>query len=266
MPLRILRETIMAELGRMIFFPTETELKYLQTFHFDFNLGTTDIHKMFDPTQGLAGLHRRGLFFIEKHSKNMRMNYPAELRTAGFELTLALMTQQRFSLDIKLMDMLPRQQRMRAILKRGHETHQTILEAQATYDGYYAVWTPIGIGDIQVSILLGNLFEWVQIECAEIIKLDEFIAQNESQHTIDAWRCLTFDQMNVKSGKLYECLSDTSTMELKSDIKLDPVEYIFRFVYRPIAARAIKEQAGGTAGLTNFIQDFVINYSHIRVC
>lgn len=236
----MMRAATMAELGRMIFFPTEIELNYLQSFQFDLNLGTKDVLTMFDPSKGLAGLHRRGIFFIEKNSKNMRMNYPAELRAAGFELTLALMTQQRFSLDIKLQDMLPRQQSLPMVLRRGNETHHTMIESQATFDGYYAAWTPIGKGDIEVSIRLGQHFDWIQIESAEVIRLDAFIAQQETGHSLEAWQHLTFQHMHEKSGRLFECSSDDSTMTLTPALKLPPADYIFRFVYRPIAARTRK--------------------------
>ncbi|VVC76665.1 hypothetical protein AQUSIP_19890 [Aquicella siphonis] len=235
----LLRETVRAELCRMIFFPTAPELQYLRSFQFDWNLGTQDVSTVFDPEQGLKGLHRRGLFFIEKNSKTMRMNYPAELRAAGFELTLALLSQQRFGLDIKLKDMLPRQSHLPATLARGHETHQTILDAQMTYDGYYTAWTPVGEGDIQVSVLWGKKHEWIQIESAELIQMDAFIAQNESQHTHDAWPCLAFDQMTEHRGRLFHCTSGTSSMTLKPSLQPEPGrQYVFRIVYRPLAPPA----------------------------
>lgn len=234
--LSLLRETVRAELCRMIFFPTEVELQYLRQFQFDLNLGTKDVLTVFDPEQGIAGLHRRGIFFIEKNTRNMRMNYPAELRAAGFELTLALLTQQRLGLDIKLKDMLPRQAQLKAVLTRGREIHHTLLDAQMTYDGYYSAWTPAGCGDFQISLLWGNHYEWLQLESAELIEMSAFISQSESLHTLDVWPHLSFAQMTEHHGRLFNCHTAASSMTLTPP-PLESGQYIFRFVYRPIAAR-----------------------------
>lgn len=249
-PLNMLSKSVLAELTRMIFFPTDIELNYFQTLQFDFNLGTKDVMKMLDTEQGLKGLHRRGIFFIEKHSKNMRMNYPAELRSAGFELTLALLMQKRLGLDIKLQDMLPRQDFLPATLMRGHERHAFTLEAHATYDGYYSAWTPVGAGDIQVAVAFGKNYEWVQIESAELIKMDAFIAQQEAENTVNAWECLSFDKMTEKSGNLFECLSASSAVVMSPNVKLEPAQYVLRLVYRPIARRVVKEESGPRISFT----------------
>lgn len=239
-PMTVLREIALSEIARMVFLPTESELNHLQHFQFDFNLGTNDVLQMFNPAQGLKGLHQRGIFYIEKQSKSMRMNYPAELRSASFELTMALLAQQRFALDIKLKDMLTRQELLPIVLKRGQETHHTTMESLATYDGYYSAWTPASIGNINIAVILGKNHEWIQIESAELVQLEAFIEQKESQHILDVWPCLTFENMAEKGDRLFECSSENSTMIFQPNIKPDNTQYIFRFTYRPVIKRIKK--------------------------
>ena len=60
--LQMLRDVAMAELGRLLFFPTQSELSYMSSFEFDLNLGTRDLLNVFDTEKGLEGLRRRGYF------------------------------------------------------------------------------------------------------------------------------------------------------------------------------------------------------------
>ena len=106
-PQFMLRDIATAELTRLLFLPTESEITYLKEFEFDLNLGTKDVFNMLDIEKGLTGLRRRSLFyqFMEKNASSFRTNTPAELRSAGLELSLALMAQHRFSLEILQKDM-----------------------------------------------------------------------------------------------------------------------------------------------------------------
>lgn len=238
----ILRQNAIAELTRMIFFQSNLELDHLQTFEVEMNLGTTDIIKMFDPEQGLLGLRRRGMFYLERPSKTTRTNYPAELRKAGIEFSLSLLAQHRFGIDLKLRDMVLRHEKLNILFRRGQETHVAEVEAISTHEGYYAVWIPATTTDIQVSILFGKKYQWIQFDGAELIKMEAFINQAESQNTADAWSCLIFDKMKDHGQKLFECLSESSSLIMSvPTFKLNPGQYILRVVFRPTVNRVVEQ-------------------------
>lgn len=234
--LSMLQQSVLTELSRMIFLATEPELQYIKHFQFDVDMGTKDLYKLFDPEKGLAGLKRRGLFYMDKTSMTLRTNYPAELRTAGFELAITSMVQNRFALDIKPKDMLPRQELLEVVLMQGGEVGKAILEATATHDGYFSIWAPLGTG---VVVLLGKKYQWIQIESAELIKTEAFIHQVESQGIVDAFSCLTFEYMTDKTGGLFECISESSALVVRPErMKLDHDDYVFRLVFRPIVNKS----------------------------
>ncbi len=234
----ILRQAAMIELGRMIYFPTELELNYLRSFQAEMNLGTNEVLRIFDPAAGLTGLRRRGLFFMEKSSATMRTNYPAELRTAGIEFALSLITQLRFGLKLQLKDMMLRREVLHIIFMRGNEVYQSPAEALATHDCYYAVWLPAGAADL-IYIVFGKNYHWLQIESAEFVKQDAFVSQNETQNTVDATTCLALDQMTDKGGGLFECETQSSAVVAKPELILkdQAKDFIFRLVFRPIAKK-----------------------------
>ena len=232
-----MRESAVAELARMIYLPSRYELQYLQLFQFDLNMGTKDVYQIFDPAQGLTGLKRHGLFYMEKNGNTKRTNYPAELRAAGFELAFTSMTQHRLGLDFNLKDLLPRQELLPAILINGHYSDRVTLEAMATHDGYFSVSAPAGSS---VTLLLGEKFQWLQIESAELISMHDFIHQIESKQVIDATSCLTFNEMDNQGAGLFKCLSETSGIVMKSMPELENKDYVFRFVFRPLSAQEVK--------------------------
>ncbi len=228
---RMLREAALAELTRMVFFPTQPELHYMQGLQAEMNLGTKDILRVYDPEEGLAGLRRRGMFYMEKASSKTRTNYPAELRHAGMEYVLSLLTQHRFALDINMKDMALRQIDLPLHFVRGQETHDTRATANATYEGYYAVWVPT---HDQVEVEVGKLFHWLQLESCMLVPMDAFVHQAEAGRTIEAIPFLEFRDMKVHGGGIYEALSDKSAIVFRPSAVTRQQETILRLVFRPL--------------------------------
>src|SRR5579885_503846 len=235
--IEMLRDFAMAELGRMLFLPTETELEYLKSFEFDLNLGTKDIIGVFDQEKGLAGLRKRGLFFMERNLKSMRTNYPAELRSAGLELVLTLMAQHRTNFDIRVTDLSLRRENLHVIAMRGNSATQTMIEALPTHDGYFALIIPVGTGDMQVGVQFGLNYHWVQLESAELILTHALYGSKESDHTVDASANLLVDQMVDKGGGLYECQSDSSLLVFMPNRMPGNQNHALRIVFRPIVTK-----------------------------
>lgn len=233
-----LRETAMAELGRLLFLPSEAELNYLKSFQFDLNVGTKDTFKLFDQEQGLTGLKKRGLFslFLERHGETYRPNSSAELRAAGIELSIALIIMHRYNLDLGLKDLTLYRKKINAIIIRGTELVNTTFEATHTHNGYYSMNLPLGNGDFQIGILFGQKYRWVQFESAELIKKNAFMTVTEARNTKDCWSDMHFNDMKNQGDKLYECLSESSFMLVNPSANLNN-NFVLRIVFRPIVER-----------------------------
>lgn len=238
-PISILRENAVAELGRLLFFPSKAEINYFETFEFDLNCGTTDTFRVFDQSIGLTSLRRRGLFFsfMEKKSVEFRTNSPAEMRAAGLELSLALLMHHRLGLEFGLKDVNLRKEKINIILARGKESTQSTVEATGTHDGYFAIWLPVGNANIQVAIVFGHHYQWVQIDSAELIETSAFLKPNEGMHTTDCWSTMHFNQMNKHGENLYECSSTSSFMMMAPQNKPEDKKYVLRVVFRPTIRR-----------------------------
>ena len=235
---QMLRDSAVGELGRLLFFQNETEMQYLESFKFDLNLGTGDLFKVIDRAKGLSSLQKKGMFFsfLEKSSTSIRTNYPAELRSAGLELSLMLMTQFRFDLDLKLNDMSLRREKVNILLVRGSEVVRSTLEATLTYDGYFAMTVPVGFGNLQVGILFGQEYQWIQIESIDLIRADAYLSKTESKHTEDYSSVVLFSQMDKKEGGLFECVTNEGLMMLVAPVS--DAHNILRVVFRPTVRRS----------------------------
>ncbi len=233
-PLNILRKVAQAELGRLIFFPTQHELQYLQSFHGETNLGTQDILTLFDPEKGITGLRRRGVFYLEAPSKKTRTNYPYELRVASVDILISSLIQHRFDVELNIRDMLPRQATIPILYSDGNQNYQTTIDAHATFDGYYAIVLP---GKLNLSLIIGKLYSWLQIECAELIDTRAFAKQTESSGKVDAMPFLQFQDMSCKGKQLYECVSEQSSIIMTPPPIADTINYVLRIVFRPVECR-----------------------------
>lgn len=234
--LSMLQDSALSEITRLLFLPTESEIQYLKSFEFDLNCGTKDVFQVFDAEKGLQGLKRRGFFslFLEKNAKSFRTNRSIEMRAASLELALTLMGQHRFLLEFTQKDLSLRREKINLIIMRGTEATQVSIDAQITFDGYFAFSIPV-VNDMKVGILLGQRYKWVQLESAELVPGTSYLTTNESKHTQDAWNQLVFNQMVAKDGNLFECLSDQGfAMFIPTNIN---GKFIFRFAFRPIVQR-----------------------------
>ena len=235
-----MRTTALAAMGRLIFYPTEPEITYLEGFRLDMNLGTSDALKLFDRELGLQGLRRRGLFFMEQNQRTLRTNYPTELRSAGIELATTLLTINRYGFAIVPSDASLRREPVTALIVRGNDATTANLEAYATHDGYFALLLPVGTCDLNLGVLFGR-YAWVQIDSIDLIKSTSLHQHDESEQTEDARSCAKFDAMVERAPGLYECLSDAAFMLLEPRTRdAEASTYVCRVVFRPISLRAAK--------------------------
>ena len=234
------RDIALSSLARLLFLPTREELDYLRDFQFELNLGTSDLLDVFDSEKGLMGLRRRGLFFMEKNLSSMRTNYPAELRSAGMELVLTLLLQHRTGFDLRAEDLSLRREKVDILVLSNGQTLPQTLEAMPTYDGYYALLTPIGLGQFHIGLNFGARFNWIQIESAEIMPTQTLLSSNESTHSINVESCLSGQAIADHGGGLFECIDSTSLILFTPPEMTFNVPYTLRIIFRPIVARQLK--------------------------
>lgn len=227
-PLDKLRDQAVIELSRLLYFPTENEIKYLQEFNHDKNKGYQEIYQIYnDPEKELNKLRSRGFLFKYEH--------PHVLRHTHLALSLALMTQRRYGFEVNLDDLSFRQEWITVIRMQGQTPVQNTCNAPITYDGYFSFRIPVDVNCSQIAIIFGKNYEFLQIESIELIKLRVFLSASEAQHSIDLMPQAIFNQIIDKGDKLFECTSANSALL----INLPPREEdkMFRVVFRPIKMR-----------------------------
>src|SRR5690606_31645813 len=200
-----LRRAALGAIGRLLSMPTEAEIGYLEGFRLDMSLATIDSFALFDREQGLSGLRRRGLFFMEKNQRSLRMNYPIELRAAGLELSLSMLAQHRFGLAFSVGDTSLRTETVPVVISRGAESVTDTLTARATHDGYFSVLVPVMPGRQEVAILFGQRYSWVQIDSVELIPTASLYGDTESEATEDASAFVRLEGIDQKAPGVFEC-------------------------------------------------------------
>ena len=239
-----LRTTALAAIGRLLFFPTEREIAFLDGFRLDMNMGTTDSIGLFDLAEGMGQLRRRGLFFSDKRAVVSRTNAPVELRHAGAELSLALLAQHRYSLEFAQSDTSLRREKLRILVVLGSEATTADLDAQATHDGYFALLVPVGRGDMNFGILFGERYSWVQIDHIERIPTPMLFRHDEARHAESVLPDAKLEQMILRAPGLYECVSDSAFLFLPPSGRggSAATTFVCRVVFRPIARRNMPKQ------------------------
>lgn len=239
----ILRDAAAINLCRLLFLPLKTELEFLQTFHFDFNLGCDEVIRVFDVHKGLEGLRRRSWLHCSKEtSKNMRTNYPAEWRSASLELALTLMSQHRFGLEFALNDLSHRRESLEILVFQGQQVTPLSLESMPTHDGYFSLMIPVVSPDCPIAIRFGAVYKWVEIESAELIELTTLYSSREVEHTHNASTCMSLNEMKHHDSGLFECLTGNAVLIFDPAGKIGSVRQILRIIFRPIVRREKQNQ------------------------
>ena len=234
----MLKDAAAINLVRMIYFPLQAELDYLKSFKLDVNLGTSEVIPLYDLNKGVDSLRRRGwLHSTKENVKNMRLNYPAEWRSANLELSFAMLTQLRCGFDLSLNDLSHRRQKIPVIFSTSQNTTtQLTLDAKPTFDGYYSVFVPVTHG-CQFGVQFGLDYQWVELESAELIKAAHLFGRSEFENTQDGSANLAIDGMEDKGGGLFECKSASSLLVYIPPQHLEKESYVLRIIFRPIVFR-----------------------------
>jgi len=231
-----LREAALAEFARFVYFPEHAELEILRDFSLDINMGTEDSLRLFDRDAVLEGLRRRGINALERNS-GMRLQYPAELRAASLELSMALLAQYRFSLTIPLASWTHRHEDLVVLIARGDGSKTDTVRASATHDGFFSVVFPLGKGDMHIGIALGQSYAWLQVHGIEVLPQRELASVTESLFSVDIGDRVLLDGIRDHGDGLYECEGIASLLLVPAGLSRSDEPCVCRFVFRPVIRR-----------------------------
>ncbi len=231
-----LKDAALGELGRMIFLPSSAELRDLDAFTDVSNLGANAVFRMFDVEAGMTGLRTRGFNFMELE-QSKRLLYPAELRSAGLELSTTLLASHRFSLDFPAVGWSHRSEDLDLLVLDGAASLRRTVRAYSTHDGYFSCVLPLASRTHHLGLLLGQAYRWIQVHSIEVIPVDQLMGQSESLHRVDARPAVILDGIRDHGEGLWECLGEPSLMMIPGGIPGSGRSAGCRFVFRPIARR-----------------------------
>lgn len=229
------RQSAAAILARFLFLPLESELQTLQAFEHDVNLGGGEMVPLFDRDLASVELRRHGMYYM-KDAK--RMFLPAELRGQGLPLSLALMAQRRFALDLRRADFDEPGERLPIIVAEGRDVAAHEIEACRTHDGYFAASIPVGAGRYAIGVQFGRRYDWVEVRAVEFLPAAALTAGAEGQAKLRTAASPSYEQMEPVAGDLLRCLDDSAFMMVPPPPARAGEELILSVVFRPIVVRA----------------------------
>lgn len=221
-------------LGRLMYLPVAEELAVLSEFEHDVNLGVDNTVALFDPTIAKRGLRQRGLFYMKGAD---RMYLPAELHGEGLSLKLSLLAHKRFGLPLKYADFVDQTISLPVIVADGTNISTGQVTATPTHDGYYLAPIPIGECRFSVGIQFGQLFDWVQIESATFMPVEQFLSDKHRGRLQEADATPSLEGMEQAAPNLFRCNDEYAFMMVPPPARADDRPMMLAVVFRPIAAR-----------------------------
>jgi len=237
MPLvRHLRDEALGGLGRLLFLPSEQELVHLGQFKLEINLGSGIARPLFDVEAGLDGLRRHGLFYVGMAQNGVRMAVPAELRAAGMEMSLTMLAQARFGVEVTRQDWSTRRLPVPLLVAREGGAHAELqLEAMSTHDGYFSVLVPLPATPTDVAMPLGREHAWLQLHSATMVPVTEGRAME--RHEADVMHLLVADGVVSHGGGLLHFEHENAMLMFPSESFQHEGRVAIRLTFRPVTSR-----------------------------
>ena len=192
-------QSVAIDLARQLYFPTPLELDCMNSFQFDFNLGTDKTMTLFDAAAGLQAMRTQGFGYMNAGHDHKRTSYALELRSLDLSLSVMLFALNRFGFDMQPANASYRRETLQLLVtnERNHSLQQ--VDAPATYDGYFAAMLPLS-ANFNVGVLLGKSYSWIQIDSVQLI------VDGDLQGATDMERggAVLFDQMAAAEGGLFQ--------------------------------------------------------------
>ncbi|QYF92031.1 HAD family hydrolase [Massilia sp. PAMC28688] len=216
------------DLARLLYFPTPMELDCLNSFQFDFNLGTDKTMALFDADAGLRAMRTQGFGYMNAGLDDMRTNYTMELRALDLSLSVMLFSQNRFGFDMQPASASYRQEKLQVMVANASEHTMQELVATATYDGFFSLIVPLS-PSFNVGVMMGQNYAWVQIDSVQLIT-DNNLTRGTDMEPGDA---VLFDQMQHADNGLFQ-VDAGGLVYLPGKFTYGP-KMMCRIIFRPIA-------------------------------
>lgn len=240
-----LRDTALAEFARMVFLPDAAELAHYDQFALELNLGTDRMVRLHDTDRSLAELRRHGLFYAARRGDDQRINTPHELRHAGMEMTLAMMSTYRYGLAFSAKDWTLREETLPVILLRGPDSTRREVAAQSTHDGCFRLRVPLGKGDVHAGVLFGDRYRWLQLVEARVLRVGDLHLDADPDAGIDVMAHLLLDGIREHGHGLLECHGTPALAMLPAGMVLGKDNLTLDLVFRPLALVEAAQAATG---------------------
>jgi len=232
------RRSAAAILARLMYLPSAEEVAVIGDFTHDANLGSSSHLKMLDGTRANRGLRRRGLHYVQSTA---RMFLPGELQDQGLALNLALFGIVRGALDVRESDFLAGGTPVPVILANAREDCMVEIDAYPTHDGYYRLTVPAR-ADLTVAVLLGGLYEAVQIEDISFQPMDAPKAEGGRSDRPDIEAPYVQEGLEAIAGDLFRC-TPAAALLIPPLPAIGEGNYKLCVAFRPVVRRDMAVEA-----------------------
>ncbi len=192
------------------------------------------VKQLYDVDGGLAELRRHGICYTQRDPESLRINTPSELRHAGVELSLAMLTTYRFGLGFERDALTLRREPIAAMATRGAQIACMELSAVATHDGYFSLHVPLGRGDMHVGLSLGERYAWLQVESVRCLRPQDLRIDARDPEIRDVRAALILDGIEDVGGGIWHCLSDAALVMIPAGTSQGFDTAVVEIVFRPL--------------------------------
>ncbi|MER8395331.1 hypothetical protein NKH10_26225 [Mesorhizobium sp. M1340] len=216
-----LQQAAHAALFRHAHMPMEMELEYFKDFQHD---------TFMDLSRGKSLYHlENALKDVRRLPSPYRLS-PYDTRGLGLDFTFSALVQRRFQLDLGPEDMNVRFGPFKVSMGRTQDAEVLSLRAHHRHDGYFSIMLPY-VSGTRIRMLLGEHYEWLQIEDLELLGGAGRVCGNMTSY-------LDLEEIN-REGEIYRCLSQASVATIRP-FELQRVEtpHCYHMIFRPLVTRA----------------------------
>lgn len=233
------RRAAAAAMARFMYMPAADEVAVVGDFTHDANLGSSSHLKLLDGASSARGLRRRGLHYVQTTA---RMFLPGELQEQGLAMNLALFGIVRSALDVRESDFQAGGTPVPVILANAREDCLVDVEAFPTHDGYVRLTVPAR-SDLTVAVLLGGIYEAVQIEDVSFQPIDAPGADRGGpSERPDIEAPYVQEGMEPIAGDLFRC-AENAALLVPSLPSLGEGDYKLCIAFRPVVRRDTANEA-----------------------
>jgi FMN phosphatase YigB (HAD superfamily) len=227
------RRNAAAIMARLMYLPSAEEVAVIGDFTHDANLGSSSHLRMLDASGAIRGLRRRGMHYVQSTA---RIFLPGEMQDQGLALNLALFGIVRAGLDVREGDFLAGGVKLPVILATARDDCLVEIDAYPTHDGYYRLTVPAR-SDLTVAVMLGGLYEAIQIED---VSFQPLTGSNEEHPGFsdlpDIEAPYVREGMEPIAGDLFRCTAGAALL-VPAMSAVGEGAYKLCVVFRPVVAR-----------------------------